>query len=330
MVEGYVLRLSAIFSLIFLVSCAKTDEQIIDSAKQEAKYYLSDNNCSKAQKVLDEAGYQNDDAEYLSLYASMYACKAGYSEFDLLDEVTTIAANSSQLLGSLTTLGTSNETAPDSTSYTNIMNAIDVLLNSAGTSPSATARESKFGVTGATNLSFQALYLILVEFGKFLQLYGNTDAAGDKSDGSFTNTCIFTYTQVDAVNYANTILPTCNSVGGDEGSDFLESPVTDDEIDARLCEGIYLFNNLRDILSNVTIGNSSTFGSLKDVGDVLDDMIADAESAESAGLNTEVAYQDSIAAIKTITSKSDCEALPRQRLEKWYSIIFETALPDND
>ncbi|MBC76469.1 MAG: hypothetical protein CME64_10685 [Halobacteriovoraceae bacterium] len=324
------LKLFPILCLLFLVSCAKTDEQVLDSAKQEAKYYLSDNNCAKAKKVLDDAGFENDDAEYVSLYASVYACQAGYSEFDLLGEVSTIAAASNQLLGSLTTLASSNETAPDSTNYTSIMSAIDVILNSAGTTPSAAAREAKFGVTGATNLSFQALYLILVEFGKFMQLYGNTDAAGDKSDGSFTNTCIFTYTQSDAANYVNGVLPTCNSAGGDEGSDFLESPVTDDEIDARLCEGIYLFNNLRDILTNVTIGDSSTFGSLKDVGDVLNTMISDAEAAESGGLNGEVAYQDSIQMIKDITSKSDCEALPRQRLEKWYAIIFETGLPDND
>ena len=324
------LKLSVLVSLLFLISCAKKDEQVIDSAKQEAKWYLTNSKCSDAKKALDDAGFQDDDAEYVSLYASVYACSAGYSELDLLGEIDTIAANKTQVLGTLATLGTSNETQADSSNYTNIMSAIDVILNSAGTTPSAAAREAKFGVSGATNLSFQALYLILVELGKFVQFYGNTDAAGDKSDGALGNTCIFTYTQTDAVNYANTILPRCESAGGDEGSDELEAPVTDAEINARLCEGIYLFNNLRDILSNVTIGANSTFGDLKDIGAQLDEIISDAEGFEAAAYNTEVTYQDSIALIKDITNKTDCEALPRQRLEKWYAIIFETFLPDND
>ncbi|MCO4754711.1 MAG: hypothetical protein KC478_09510 [Bacteriovoracaceae bacterium] len=324
------LKQSVLISLLFLFSCAKKDAAVIDSAKQEAKYYLTNSKCSDAKDILDDAGYQNDDAEYLSLYASVYACEAGYSELNLLGEVDTIAANKNQVLGTLATLSTSNETQADSSNYRNIMSAIDVLLNSAGSTPSAAAREAKFGVTGATNLSFQALYLILVELGKFMQFYGNTDAAGDKSDGSFGNTCIFTYTQVDAVNYANTILPRCESAGADEGSDELESPISATEIKARLCEGIYLFNNLRDILSNVTIGSNSTFGDLKDIGTQLEEIITDAETFEQGAYNSEVPYQDSINLIKGITNKADCEALPVERLEKWYAIIFETFLPDND
>ncbi len=52
------LKLSVLVSLLFLISCAKKDEQVIDSAKQEAKWYLTNSKCSDAKKALDDAGFQ--------------------------------------------------------------------------------------------------------------------------------------------------------------------------------------------------------------------------------------------------------------------------------
>ncbi|MEX1099842.1 MAG: hypothetical protein WEB87_05420, partial [Bacteriovoracaceae bacterium] len=54
---------------LLFFSCAKTDEVLVDSANQEAKYYLTNGKCSDAKKILDSVGYQSDDAVYIGLYA---------------------------------------------------------------------------------------------------------------------------------------------------------------------------------------------------------------------------------------------------------------------
>lgn len=229
-----------------LSSCAKTDAEALDSAKQSAKYYLTGGDCSDARDALEDVGYQSDDAVYLSLLAASHACDADYSELDLFADLSSISSSADAMLGSLTLFSTSNETEPDSAVYTSLMEAIDTIIESGG--GRASGRNSKFGSVGGTNLNFQALYMILVELGKFMELYA--DAKDGEKGGKGNHTCFFTYTVADAKLYVGTSGSSgaCVSSAGGEGSPYLPGPATDATTQARLCEGIYLFNNLRDIL----------------------------------------------------------------------------------
>ncbi|MEX1099631.1 MAG: hypothetical protein WEB87_04355, partial [Bacteriovoracaceae bacterium] len=223
--------------------------------------------------------------------------------------------------GSLTQLSTSNETQADSDNYKNIMLAIDTLLNAGGgAQPSAATRESKFGSIGGTNLSFQALYLILVELGKFMEYYGNADA-GVKGAGTLGNTCLFSYSHADPSNYVETsgLTASCDSATGSEGSADLPAPASNPTTLARLCEGIYLFNNLRDILANTTVGDNSSFGELANIGSIMETAISDLAQEETNNLGT-----THINDIKGITSKTDCKELSTVQLESWYAFVFET------
>ena len=51
-----------IIFIFLLIGCAKTEQEKVTSAVQEAKFHLSSNNCSKALGVLDDVDFQDDDA----------------------------------------------------------------------------------------------------------------------------------------------------------------------------------------------------------------------------------------------------------------------------
>lgn len=320
----------ALSFVIFFVSCGQSDEQNKFIAKRSAMYYLSKGNCSKAKKALDEVGLDKKDAVSISLYASVYGCQASYQELDLIENIDVIVANSTQVLGSLTELPSSQESEADSSNYTNLMNAIDVLLLSVSDNgvPSAQKRLDQFGTLDGQNLNFQALYLIITQLGKFMKFYGNADG-GAKGAGTFGNTCFLSYSHVDAANYINSINPgACVTTAGSPGSDALEAPVSAELIKRRLCDGVYLFNNLRDILSNSSLGDSDSFGDLSQVGEVLDEALfgtGGATTIEQA-YNSDANYQDSILAVSEIRSRSACQDLDLPALEKWYAIVFEALL----
>lgn len=310
-----------------LFSCAKTEEEEIRSAIAEAKYHLNSMDCSKAEAALEEVDFQEDNADYISVYASMQACSAGFKVLDFLFGGNIDNINSSSLIESLAGFTTSNETAADSTNYTALQNAITTLLNYDGEDqPSTTARNSKFGVSKSGDLSLQALYMIFVQMGKFFALYGNADETGAKGQGSSGNSCIFSYTTSDAVEWINNTTPgSCVAATGNEGSSLLETPETAADIKRRLCEGIVLYNNMIDILTNVTLPGSDELGDVSNIQSALTQLMTSAELAETGTYNDGPATgQNAIATLKNITGQDECEAEELDRIEKWYAIFFET------
>ena len=307
-------NLAILFPILLFFSCGKTAEQKLDSAKQSAKYYLTNGECSKARDALEDVGNQSDDSVYISLLASTYGCDAGYSELDLFADITNIQSASNQMLGSLTLLSSSNETQADSAEYTNLMSGIDTILASGG--GSAAGRNSKFGSVGGTNLNFQALYMIIVELGKFMGYYG--DAAGGAKGGGGNHTCLFSYNIGDAQTYVTTSGNTGSCVTTNGGSPDLPGNATDPTTLQRLCQGIYLFNNMRDILSNVDIGGNSNFGELANIGAQLEAGILAAEALDPG---------TRISTVKNVKTMAACEALSDEQIEVWYAIVFETAFP---
>lgn len=284
------------------------------SAKNLAKYYLTKGKCSDARKALDEVGIQDDDEVFVILYANTYACEAGFSELDILTDVDVIAAGATQTLGSLTELSSSNETAPDSANYQSLMAAIEV-INSSGIS--ASQRISKFGDKGGADINLRQMFLIITELGKFIQYYGN--AGGGAKGGAGDHTCFIDYTNTDAQNWVTSSGSTGACVTANDGGPDLPGPADGSTTKRRLCEGLMLFNHLRDSLSNLDFGDSADFGDLGDIASALNSAVDTAEGLPGGA---------SITSAKDILTVAECEdSLTAADLEIWYAYIFETGFP---
>lgn len=306
----------SIFICFFVLSCAKSPEEKLDSVKQEALFYLTEGNCVKARESLDEVSFQDDDADYVAIYSSTYACEAGYSELSsVFGNLEGLDSNS--IIGSLAAFDTSNETQADSEQFLNLMSAIDTILSSTST-VGTTERTSKFGAIKATDLSMQALYMILIAMGKYFAYYGNADENGLKGQGSATNVCIRDYVN-NAVDLALQSTPVngCNS--GNAGSDDLGSTQTAQVLARRSCYGIILFNNLFDILSNITLSSNSSLGDIANIQDQLTLLFDAAVTAESNIFGTA-----SVADLRNILSQSTCEAYDDNGIQRYFVLLFET------
>ena len=315
--------LSNLIILILICSCAKTPEEELDSAKREAKYYLSKGNCSKARNILNDVGEEEDDAEYISIYASTYGCEAGYSELDFIGSLGDL--DSSSLIGSLASFDSSNPANFDHDEFNDLLAAINYILDSAGSVPSTTEREDKFGVVKGTDLSLQALYMIMTGIGKFFAYYGNANTLGVKAAGTLdTNVCIGFYdADADIDTYLSaTPINGCNS--GSDGHTDLKSPVAAATITTRLCQGIVLFNNMLEILSNITLSSNDSLGDLGAVADSVNDLFDAAETLEDTAAASGVGDGDAVATLRGMTSQTQCEAQSSLHHQMFYVIMLES------
>jgi len=263
-------KLSLFLFIIFFVSCAKTPEQEIISAKKEALYFLTEGDCSSAKNALDAISPDSDDAVFYSIYASVYQCFGELKQLDIITDLSTLVTPAQATLWS--TFAAFDlaqvEVAADSTSYTNTMLAINKLLTAGGgAQPSAVNRKAVFGTAPAGDMDLQALLLITVEFGKFLKYYGQADATGAKGAAiPGVAGCLAEYTDLTAETAAETSAA-CSDAGNESTT---EMKTANADYIRRLCEGVILFNNFQDILSNLTFSsNSSELAGLSDVGAVL-------------------------------------------------------------
>ena len=327
--------MTAIFCLLY--SCAKTDEAAVRSAIQEAKFELNTNSCSSAKSILDDVGFQDDNANYISVYASAQACVGGYTELGTMFGDNLDSLDSSNLIVSLASFTSSDETTADSVNYTALNDAITTLISNDGSaSPSTVARNSKFGTKKSGDLSMQAMYLLFVQIGKHFALYGDADRTGVK--GACGNpACIFSYTTQDAVDLVTDAnfgplaqLGSCTAATGSEGSPLLDSPETAADIKRRLCQGIVYFNNLLDILGNMTLPGSSSLGDVSGINTALSALMTVASTLETNGgapagkyNDGPAAGQNAISTLRDVTSQTVCEAENLERIEKFYAIFFE-------
>lgn len=309
-----------LFLTLFLASCAKNKTEEVNEAIDVALTYLSSEKCDAAIKVLEDAGVQNSNAIYLQVLASAYACKAGYDEVAFIaNDITSIDTSDPLLLfTSFSILSLSSESTADSTNYVALRTGIDYLLNST-TTVGQTERTAKFGTRKAGDIGVQALMLNVVKFGKFLNFYGNVDAAGVKGQGSNTNTCFINYTDARAQAII-ALLPASNNCNGNNaGHPDLSFAAADlPNTKRRLCEGLMSINNIIDILENIDLSGSSE---LSDLEDIASQASTYKTVAEAAGLGT---------LINTL-SQSECETLLNTAsnlddMQYLYSLVFETGL----
>ena len=262
-------KLSLFLFIIFFVSCAKTPVQEIISAKKEALYFLTEGDCSSAKNALDAISPDSDDAAFYSIYASVYQCFGGLKQLDIITDLSSLVSPAQATLWS--TFAAFDlaqvEIAADSTSYTNTMLAINKLLTAGGgAQPSAVNRKAVFGTAPAGEMDLQALLLITVEFGKFLKYYGQADDTGAKGAANGGAGCLAEYTD----GSASTVAQTSSACAAPATESTTEMRTSNADYIRRLCEGVILFNNFQDILSNLTFSsNSSELAGLSDVGAVL-------------------------------------------------------------
>lgn len=307
--------------LFILTSCSQKPEEETSEAIDVALSHLSKEECNEAIKVLLDAGVQNNDAVYLQVLASAYACKAGYDEVafishDLMNIDTTSAFT---LFHGIASFSLSPETTPDSANYVAIRTGLNYLLNSTTTAGQA-PREAKFGARKSGDMGVQALMLNVVNFGKFLNYYGNVDSSGEKGQGTTsTNHCFLNYTDNRAQALV-ALLPAANNCNSNtDGHPDLSFAAADLPVTKRrLCEGLMTVTNLIDILNNIDISGSSELSALQEIADEVNTYKA---LAEDAGLGT---------LINTL-SQSECETLLNTAsnlddMQLLYAILFEAGL----
>jgi len=296
--------------LIFttILSCGKTNQEEVDDALFHARQLLTGGRCAEALEAIAKIPPQPRNADYLKISASGHACIGGYSTPTFfLTDISKVSASQTAFLGSLATFSTSNMTSNASEDYLSLKTAINILLLGGGISASSYSnRSAALGSLDNNNLSVFALYMILVELGKFMNYYGNAnDTTGVKGGGSGLNECYMDYT--DATAQAGIALQ-----GGDSCDLFNEGGADLNASRTRQCEGIVLFNNFIDIINNVTFSgsNSGSLGSLS--------TNVTSPCTPGATFNAETCN------VKTFSEcVDDTTNINNVQIERFYGIIFE-------
>ena len=314
-------KLLVIFILSLYAGCAQNSAEKTASSIDLALTYLSDDKCSQAIDVLEDAGYQSGNAIYLQVLASAYSCKAGLNEVAFLTTDLAVLNTTSieTILTSLVTMSLSDESTVDSDEYSAIKAGINILVGSTSGAPSHTARVDKFGPRKAGDMGVQALILNLINLGKFLNLYGNVDASGVKGAGANSpdNSCLMNYTDTRAVTLITSPAGaggSCTVVNG--GHPSLDRSTSDGK--RLLCEGLVLLTNIFDILDELDLSASSELNVLEAMSTQIETIRTTATVAGLGALITQTSQSECETSMNTSTNLDD--------MEYFYSLIYESGL----
>ncbi len=310
-----------LFILLLLLSACGGESEEVATAIDQANFLLTDRECSKAREVLDEVGYQSSNNRYIAVYATTYACEANYSTVNFFaNDLTGLNSTAGGFFGSLSGFSTSGlMTSATDTDFLTLQQAIDTILYSGSNTTSSSAnRISVFGLRDATNLNVQALYMILVNLGRWLNYHGNADALGNKGAGTNpeANNCLYTYNTgganfaviTDALDDGAGQSGTCNSANTPyNGTTDITTgvPTTDKQ---RLCRGIVLLNNFIDIIINVNFSGNNT-GDLNNLGTTFNTLCQDVTQ-----------FADALCDLRDMAG---CEATSIDDLEVYVAWLFE-------
>lgn len=291
-----------ILLITMLFSCGEDSDERVARHLELASEYLTARDCDKALDILHSIGYQAKNALYLQIYASAYACRAGFFEPTFFGtDLDKISATQTGFIGSLTTFSTSSITGTSDKTYTDLWAAVKTLIYAGVNSASSSSRREVFSSSDVNDMDMQALYMLLALMGKYFNFFGNVNSSGTKGQGSGTNGCLIDYNApADAGNNA-----------GDTGSCDLDNEgnttLTGDKT-AR-CEGITLFNNFVDIISNITLPGTNT-GDLGNLSGLF-----------STLCSGDVNIPDS--SVCSIRDVSACTQLGDNTIEIYFMYIFE-------
>jgi hypothetical protein len=310
--------------LMLSTSCGKSKDQEVEDAILSANIYLSTRQCQPAIDLLESTGRQNRDAHYLKALSSAYACRAGYSTTKFFaDDISKTATPSP--LGGMTTYSTSivsTTTSPltNDSSFKDLQTAINILLYAGGiadtTEPSSAERAKYFSLNQAGDINSQLAFMMLVQIGKLMKVYADTNAAGVKGGGSGSNTCFTDYTATDALVQA--YLGTGNTgacTTANSSNSQLALGVSNRR--KKLCEGAILLNGILDLLPSVlaTAGG----GDLNDISTITTEI-----SDKKSDLET---IDPTFSPTATVLSQTNCENdsdISEVTLSSYYAIFFES------
>ncbi len=331
--------LKNIFLLILLMlsfSCGQSRQDDIDESIETANMLISQGRYTDAINLLRGLTYQHTNALYIQTLASGYAGRAGFTEPGFIgNDIAKIGSTSANILGSFATFTTSTMTSATDSTYVDMQSAIDTILyagNIAKTSePTHAARTAIFASTDAGNLSFQALFMVMAQLGKYFKYYGNTDSAGLKGAGAAGNNCVYG-------QYATEGLP-----GNDKAPNGVTTAPCDDLMDghadlrpatvgnavaaSRMCQGVILFNNFLNLVDSgilSTLGNVGSIGNL----DAFDGLFTTVFNTACGALGAQISGTN----MCTVKSQTTCETDhggatgPSAELVRYFGWIFETLL----
>lgn len=318
-----------ILVLIVSVSCGKEKEEVVDGIRS-ANIHLSTKKCQEAIDILEGLGRQNRNARYLKALASAYACRAGYSTITFFGS--DIKKTSSPApLGGMATYSTSQVSlVTDLTtdlSFRDLQTAIDILFYAGGigatTEPSALARSRYFTTSEAGDINSELAYMLMVQTGKFLKVYGNANASGAK--GSLVasgNKCFTDYSHITqpVIEAGIALLPGSCKVKNSSHPELDSAHIAADERKKRLCEGVVLMNGIIDILPSVL---ASAVGG----GDL--DSISDVTTEIEKGRKLLKDNYPAIGVLLNTLSLTNCVAnttIDEEMLETYYVGVFETII----
>ncbi len=314
------------FSLISLWGCGQTSDEKIDDIILSTNIYLGKSDCSKAIETITSIPFEPKHAQYLRTYASSYACRGGY-------KTTSFFMNDVGLFGTPAIIGgaakfstSSSMDDPDNDDFDDIQLAIDTLLYAGGIdkakNPTLARRAESFTTAEIQEINSLLMYLLMVQMGKYIHYYGNSDADGLKGQGTNINNnkCFVEYDDLafdaagslyDYLSAANT--GSCDDGGGDftghvklgTGGSFNQD---------RMCQGVVILNNFIHIFPTViTYFSGSDFSSLSG-------QEANIALAKAAA----VAAKASVSNVFDALSYDVCMDLSTDDIQIYFAFAFET------
>jgi hypothetical protein len=313
-------QLILLFSLFFLGACSQNPVEKRQQAIDIALSLLSRSECIEAIKILEDAGRDFNNAVYVSVLSSAYACRANFDAVDFIaTDIGSINTNAANLFNSLSILTLSPETQTDSTAYMGLKAAIEIITNSATAASGQAGRTSKFGTRKAGDLGVQLILYSVVQLGKFLNYFGNVNALGNKGFGTQgTNQCFLTYSTFDAIAAASAGGGVCDPPGDAGHPDLSLASISGRR---RACEGLVLFTNILDTLNNIDLSGNTSLRVLED-----------AATSVSQFRDSALAVNPNLGTLLAMTSQDGCENLlsssstERNNIELIYALIFESGL----
>ncbi len=297
----------SIFFLLFFISCADISEEQKEDILT-AQLFLTDGQCQDALNILDAMTDITTNARWYQTYASAQACFTSFNEITFFgtDIDTLDTTDDETSFRSMALFSTSDDmTSATDIDYANLYAAVNTLISAGGVTIYDWAdRQEVFSSSDNTNISMQALYMVLAALGEYFFHFGNANTTtGAKGGGGAGNNCYMNYTAVAALAaVGGGTSGTC--VGGGSGHA--------DMTTALACNGIVLMNTMINIIPAISSSLPTDTGSLSD----LDDNFA----AFVTACNTALGVNN---AVCTIVNQADCEALNTDYIETYMAALFE-------
>lgn len=265
--------------LILSVSCSVSKKDKDQDFIRTANLLLSDQKCDEALEILAEVSSESaKNFFYIQTLSSAHACIAKFNELKFFSNDIPLLSSTS-FMNSLTLFSTSNELTVESDEYLSLKKAIETISYSVDEDKSRHLdRVDFFGEVKANELSLQMIYQILPFLGKWLQFYGDVDAAGVKGAGSGANNCIFSYTDL-ASQALITGNPSGSCANPFNGHPKLNIAVEGAAVvEKRMCDFIVSLNLALDVLLNADLSGNDSIGDLSSTASAIEDLKDDAEA----------------------------------------------------